>query len=79
MTKKEIVDIFKRFLIVFVCCLPMLIVFNIFLNWHRVLIILISCVFVAGVFCLEEYIHFKNLKKRKERREQEKLKKNKNI
>ena len=79
MTRKDVIELFKRFLIVFVCCIPVLLVITVYLPWHSAWKIVLNCVFVGLVLGLEEYIRYKVLKKRKIRREAEKNIKNKNI
>lgn len=80
MTKKEITDIFKRFLIVFLCCLPILLVIGWFLRTlPNIAMIAIYCGIVATLFVIEELIYSNYHKKRLKRREEEKNKKNKDI
>lgn len=80
MTRKEISDIFKRFFIVFLCCLPLLLVVGWFLRkLSNIAMIAINCGIIALVFIIEELVYFNFQKKRLQRREAEKNKKNKNI
>lgn len=80
MTRKDISDIFKRFFIVFLCCLPILLVLGWYLRKiHNIAMIAINCGVVAVVFVIEELIYSSFKKKRLARREAEKSKKNKNI
>ena len=67
MTNKEIVGIFKRFIIVFLLCSPIIIVLSL-LTSLGVWVIIISVIIIGAIFGLEEYIRYKNLKKKQERR-----------
>lgn len=70
MTQKEIVDLFKRFLIVFlVIVLPLIVVLTLVAKLASGWVIAISVVLGGLVFALEEYLHNKTIKKRQERRE----------
>lgn len=80
MTRKEISDIFKRFFIVFLCCLPLLLIVGWLLRTlPNIAMIAINCGIIAFVFILEELIYSNFKKRRLQRREEEKNKKNKNI
>lgn len=80
MTRKEISDIFKRFFIVFLCCLPLLLVVGWFLRTlSNIAMIAINCAIVTIIFVIEELAYSSYNKKRLKRREEEKNKKNKNI
>lgn len=69
MTQKEIIQIFKRFLIVFVLCIPLIVVLTLCTTLKSGVVITIS-IFACGlIFAIEEYIHHIIVKKRKERRE----------
>lgn len=70
MTNKEIVGIFKRFLIVFLLGSPIIIVLSLLTNLG-VWVIVISVILIGAIFGLEEYIRNKNLKKKQERRKKE--------
>lgn len=69
MTQKEIIQLFKRFLIVFILCIPIICVLTFTAKLNSGLVIFLSVVLIGGVFALEEYIYYKTIKKRKERRE----------
>lgn len=80
MTRKEISDIFKRFFIVFLCCLPLLLVVGWLLRTlPNIAMIAINCGIIALVFILEELFYSNFRKRRLQKREEEKNKKNKNI
>lgn len=76
MTRKDISKLFKRFLITFLCSLPVLIALG-FLLTNKVsdfVMIVIFVVIAGGAFAVEELVHFKLYQKR-ERLKQEQLKK----
>lgn len=80
MTKKDIIDIFKRFFIVFLCCLPLLLVVGwLLMGLSNIAMVAINCGIISAVFVVEELIYSNFKKKRLLRREAEKNKKNKNI
>lgn len=68
MTRKSIAELFKRFLLTFVCMLPIFIVVGILLQ-NKVSDVVMTIIFVvlggAGV-ALEELIHFKRVEKREQ-------------
>lgn len=68
MTQKEIVGIFKRFLIIFTLCIPLVIVLTLVAKLPSLLVILITVVVCGGIFGLEEYLRYKKLKKKQEER-----------
>jgi len=63
------IQLFKRFIIVFVVCIPIIVVLSIFTTLKSALVIVISIVIIGAIFALEEFIHYKVIKKRRERRE----------
>ena len=69
MTQKEIIQLFKRFLIVFVVCIPIIFVLTFTTELPSGWVIAISVVLIGAIYALEEYIHYKVIKKRQERRE----------
>lgn len=75
MTKKEFLRVFKRFLIAFLCCLPIFILIGIFLTdkignvWTIVIYIVIG----AGAYVLAEFLCRHHEQKMAERREKTKL------
>lgn len=75
MTTKDMVSLFKRFIIIFLLCSPIIIVLTLTTKIPSGWVIVISVVIIGLIFLLEEYIRFKRLKKKQERRE--KLKGNK--
>lgn len=78
MTRKDIAKLFKRFFITFFCCVPVLLLIG-FLLQDKIQDWILTVVFIViagGVFAIEEYIHFKLLKKREALKQQ--LKQNKN-
>ncbi len=72
MTQKEVINLFKRFLIVFlVVGVPIACVFTLAVELASIYVILITVLIVSAVFVFEEYLlHLKN-KKRHERRKKE--------
>jgi len=71
MSPKDIVDLFKRFLLVFLLCSPIVIILTLLTNlggW----VIVISVITIGAIFALEEYIRYKRIKKKQERRKEEK-------
>ena len=79
MTRKEITDLFKRFLITFLCTLPFLIGLG-FLVYGKVsdfVMIVLFVVVAGGVLALEEWIHYKRWKNRQMLREEESKKEQK--
>lgn len=72
MTQKEVINLFKRFLIVFlVVGVPIACVFTLAVKLASIYVILITVLIVSAVFVFEEYLlHLKN-KKRHERRKKE--------
>lgn len=68
MTQKDVVKLFKRFLIVFVFCIPLIIVLTLVAKLKSIFVILITVVTCGGIFCLEEYLRMKRLKKKQEKR-----------
>ena len=73
MTRKEISQIFKRFLITFACMLPIFIGLGFLLSGKvSDAVMIVIFVVVGGLgFAIEEYIHFKRYQKRQELREKE--------
>lgn len=72
MTQKEIINLFKRFLITFfIIGLPLVCVLTLVAKLESVFVILISVAVVGLVFMLEEYLISRRNRKRKERRERE--------
>ena len=69
MTQKEIIQLFKRLLIVFVVCIPLVVVLTLTTSLKSSIVIIISILTVGAIFGLEEYIRFKVLKNRREKRE----------
>lgn len=69
MTQKEIIDLFKRFLIVFVVGIPIICVLTFATKLPSGWVIAISILIIGAIFALEEYIRHKRIKKRQERRE----------
>ena len=70
MNQKQIVDLVKRFLIVFlITCVPLVIVLTLGTSLSSPLVIIISVICCSLVFILVEYIYHKNLKKKQDRRE----------
>ena len=71
MSPKNIVDLFKRFFLIFLLCSPIIIILSLLTNlggW----VIVISVILIGGIFALEEYLRYKKLKKRQERRKENK-------
>ena len=72
MTQKEVIKLFKRFLIVFLIVgVPSVCVFTLAVKLKSIFVILITIAIVAIVFVIEEYILAKRNKKRQERRKKE--------
>ncbi len=72
MTQKEIIDLFKRFLLIFLIVgVPVIIVFTLVVKLSTVLVVLISVAIVGVVLFLEEFLRYKRIKKRQERRKKE--------
>lgn len=72
MTQKEIIDLFKRFLLIFLIIgVPVIIVFTLVVKLSTVLVVLISVAIVGVVLFLEEFLRYKRIKKRQERRKKE--------
>lgn len=70
MNQKQIIDLFKRFFIIFVVvCIPLVVIFTIALKLPSIWVIILSVILSGGVLILVEYIRFRILKKRQERRE----------
>lgn len=73
MTQKEAIDIFKRFFIMFLLIgIPLIIVLTLVAKLSSILVIVITVVSFGAVFGLEEYLHFKRLKKKQEKRKGDK-------
>lgn len=72
MNKKEYGDLIKRFLLTFLCCIPIFVGLNILMKGKvdNFIIILINVVIGGIVFFLEELTHNKILESRKKRKEQ---------
>ncbi len=68
MTRKEIANLFKRFLITFVCMLPLFIGLGFLLSGKisDVVMIIIFVVLGGAGVAVEEYIHFKRVQKREQ-------------
>ena len=66
MLKKDVLGLFKRFLITFCCCLPLFFVIGFLLvgKISDVVMVIIFVTIGGLIFALEEYIHFKNYQKR---------------
>lgn len=79
MTRKDIFGLIKRFLLTFLCCVPVLLVIGYFLqgkvqSWIMVTIFVV----VAGaVLAIEEYIVYTRRKKREKIKQELKSKHNK--
>lgn len=73
MTRKEIAQVFKRFLITFLCMLPIFIGLGLLLAGKISDVVMIVIFVVVGGFgfAMEEYIHFKRYAKRQELKEKE--------
>lgn len=69
MTQKEIIQLFKRFLIVFIVCIPIIIVLTFVAKLKSGLVIVLSVLLIGAIFALEEYLYTKRLKKKREQRE----------
>ena len=81
MTRKEIANLFIRFLITFACMSPLFVALGFLLNGKVTDFVMITIfVVLAGAgTAVEEYIHFKKVEKRKQlKREQMKKGENKN-
>ena len=78
MTKKELTSLFKRFLITFVCCLPLFFVIGFLLQGKISDVVMVVIFVTLGglVFALEEYISYIRRKKREQLKQD--LKNNKN-
>ena len=72
MTRKDITGVYKRFLITFLCMLPVLIGLGFLLDGKvsDVVMIIIYVVVAGAVVAIEEYIHFKRKKRREMLKEQ---------
>jgi preprotein translocase subunit SecF len=73
MTRKDVTNLFKRFLITFACTLPLLIALG-FLLTNKVsdfVMIVIFVVIAGAVLAIEEYIHYKLYKKRERLKEEQ--------
>ena len=75
MTRKEFLRVFKRFLIAFLCCLPIFILIGIFLTDKigNVWTIVIYVVIGAGAYVLAEVLCRRHEKKMEEKREKSRL------
>ena len=72
MTQKEVIKLFKRFLIIFLIVgVPCVCVFTLAVKLKSFFVILITVGIVGIVFLIEEYILSKRNKKRQERRKKE--------
>lgn len=72
MTPKDAINIFKRFLIIFLLIgLPLVCILTFVAKLKSIWVILITVLAVGGLFILEEYLYNKRLKKKQERREKE--------
>lgn len=74
MTKKQITKLFKRFFITFLLCLPLFVIFGVFLgekigSWAILVYVLIGAI----AFVLEEIWHNHYEQKQKQKREQAKM------
>ena len=72
MTRKDVAKLFKRFLILFACMLPLFILVG-YLLYNRVsdIVMIIIFVVLAGAgFALEELVHYKLYQKRKALKEE---------
>lgn len=69
MTRKDIVKVFKRFIITFLCTFPFLLIVGYFLNEkiNDALMVFMFVVIAGGVFFLEEVIHQKIKEKQKDK------------
>ena len=72
MTPKDVINLFKRFLIIFLCCIPIPVVLTIVAKLSSIVVIVITVVLVGGIFVLEEYLYNKKIQKRNERRNKQK-------
>lgn len=72
MTTKDIVNVFKRFLIVFILVgIPLICVLTLVAKLSSFLVILIAVLVVGGIFVLEEYLYRRRMKKKLEKRAKE--------
>lgn len=72
MTPKDAINIFKRFLIIFVLIgVPLICVLTFAVKLKSIYVILISVLVVGGIFIIEEILYNKRMKKKQERREKE--------
>lgn len=72
MTTKDIVNLFKRFLIIFILVgIPLICVLTFVAKLSSFLVILIAVLTVGGIFALEEYLYRRRMKKKLERRAKE--------
>ncbi len=72
MTPKDAINIFKRFLIVFVLVgVPLICILTFAVKLKSIYVILISVLVVGGIFIIEEILYNKRMKKKQERREKE--------
>ena len=72
MNRKDVTNLFVRFLVTFACCLPVLIPLGFLLSGKVLdIVMIIIFVLVAGiVFALEEYIHLKIVLRRNQQKKQ---------
>ena len=68
MTKKEIYQLMKRFLISFACCVPLFLFVGVMWGQYfsQAVLVIIFTVFAGLVFALEELYHYKKMEKQKE-------------
>ena len=72
MTPKDAINLFKRFLIVFVLVgVPLICILTFAVKLKSIYVILISVLVVGGIFIIEEILYNKRMKKKQERREKE--------
>lgn len=72
MTQKDVINLFKRFLLVFLIVgVPIIFVFTLAVKLKSIFVILISVGLVGIVFFLEEFFRYNRIKKRQERRKKE--------
>ena len=72
MTPKDAINIFKRFLIVFVLVgVPLICILTFAVKLKSIYVILISVLVVGGIFIIEEILYNKRMNKKQERREKE--------
>lgn len=70
MTRKDIVNLMKRFFLTFLACIPIFVGLH-FLLTNKIadwLVIIIFMTVAGSIFALEEYIRFKNKAKREEKK-----------